>query len=180
LRQESWSAGAIHCTGTGLVDPDLACGGKGAGARPCPSETWLLGAFPTPRPGGYLDPSPRARRPGPPDQEPPLSIPILVLVSVIERDNRLLVCRRPLHKRHRGLWEFPGGKVLEGESGLEAARRELLALPLAPSDRRYLAFRRDGEGIAYRPGEMSSAISGRRAPITSSKAGRLGTRGPSH
>ena len=72
-------------------------------------------------------------------------MPILVLVSVIERDNRLLVCRRPLHKRHGGLW-----------------------------------VRRDGEGIAYRPGEMSSAISGRRAPITSSKAGRLGTSGPSH
>ncbi len=63
-------------------------------------------------------------------------MPIRVLASVIERDHRLLVCRRPLHKRHGGLWEFPGGKVREGESDLEAARRE--RSPLAPSDRRYL------------------------------------------
>ena len=35
------------------------------------------------------------------------------------------MCRRPFHKRHGGLWEFPGGKVGDGESDLEAARREL-------------------------------------------------------
>jgi len=43
-----------------------------------------------------------------------------------------------------GLREFPGGKVREEESDLEAARRE--RSPLAPSDRRYVAFRRDGGG----------------------------------
>ncbi|MGM0669791.1 MAG: (deoxy)nucleoside triphosphate pyrophosphohydrolase [Gemmatimonadota bacterium] len=52
-------------------------------------------------------------------------MPIRVLASVIQRNQRLLVCRRPLHKRHGGLWEFPGGKVKDGESDLEAARREL-------------------------------------------------------
>ena len=51
--------------------------------------------------------------------------PPRVLASVIRREGRLLVGRRPLHKRHGGLWEFPGGKVKEGESDLEAARREL-------------------------------------------------------
>src|SRR5680860_901004 len=51
---------------------------------------------------------------------------IRVLASVICRDNRLLVCQRPPEKRHAGLWEFPGGKVEEGETNLEAARRELL------------------------------------------------------
>jgi len=50
---------------------------------------------------------------------------IRVLASVIRRNQRLLVCRRPRHKRHGGLWEFPGGKVKDGESDLEAARREL-------------------------------------------------------
>ena len=52
-------------------------------------------------------------------------MPIRVLASVIQRNERLLVCRRPVYKRHGGLWEFPGGKVKEGESDLEAARREL-------------------------------------------------------
>jgi len=52
-------------------------------------------------------------------------MPIRVLAAVIERGGRLLVCRRPPHKRHGGLWEFPGGKVEQGESDLEATRREL-------------------------------------------------------
>ena len=48
-----------------------------------------------------------------------------VLASVIRRGGRLLVCQRPAHKRHGGLWEFPGGKVEPGESDLAASRREL-------------------------------------------------------
>jgi 8-oxo-dGTP pyrophosphatase MutT (NUDIX family) len=49
----------------------------------------------------------------------------LVIACVVERDGRYLVCRRPDHKRHGGLWEFPGGKLLDGENDLAAARREL-------------------------------------------------------
>jgi mutator protein MutT len=48
-----------------------------------------------------------------------------VLAAVVERDGRLLLARRPSGKRHAGLWEFPGGKFLPGETPLEAARREL-------------------------------------------------------
>jgi mutator protein MutT len=51
--------------------------------------------------------------------------PIRVLAAVIRRDGRYLVCRRPAHKRHGGLWEFPGGKLEPGESLLDAARREM-------------------------------------------------------
>lgn len=51
--------------------------------------------------------------------------PMRVLAAVIERDGRLLVAQRPLHKRHGGLWEFPGGKMEPGETHLEAAAREL-------------------------------------------------------
>ena len=48
-----------------------------------------------------------------------------VLAAVVERDGRLLLARRPSGKRHAGLWEFPGGKFLPGETPLAAARREL-------------------------------------------------------
>ena len=48
-----------------------------------------------------------------------------VVAAVIRRDGRYLVCRRPRDKRHGGLWEFPGGKVLEGETRSNAVRREL-------------------------------------------------------
>lgn len=37
----------------------------------------------------------------------------------------VLICQRPAHKRHGGLWEFPGGKVEPNESDESAARREL-------------------------------------------------------
>lgn len=43
----------------------------------------------------------------------------------MERGGRVLLARRPVGKRHAGLWELPGGKFLPGESPLDAARREL-------------------------------------------------------
>lgn len=50
---------------------------------------------------------------------------VRVIAAVIERDGKLLVCQRPAHKRHGGLWEFPGGKLEPGEDDETAARREL-------------------------------------------------------
>ena len=50
---------------------------------------------------------------------------IEVLAAVIERSGSYLIAKRPAHKRHGGLWEFPGGKVLPGESPAEAIAREL-------------------------------------------------------
>jgi mutator protein MutT len=50
---------------------------------------------------------------------------VRVLAAVIRRGERYLLCQRPRHKRHGGLWEFPGGKLEPGESLLHAARREL-------------------------------------------------------
>src|SRR5690606_3172329 len=55
----------------------------------------------------------------------PPSMKIRVVASVIERGDRLLVCQRPAHKRHGAPWEFPGGKVEEGESDFDAVAREL-------------------------------------------------------
>jgi len=51
------------------------------------------------------------------------SIP--VIAAIVRRGERYLVGRRPAGKRHGGLWEFPGGKLLDGEDWLAAARREL-------------------------------------------------------
>jgi 8-oxo-dGTP diphosphatase len=48
-----------------------------------------------------------------------------VMAAVISRADRLLLCERPAHKRHGGLWEFPGGKVEPGETPAEAVQREL-------------------------------------------------------
>ena len=53
------------------------------------------------------------------------SAPIRVIAAVIERGGKLLVCQRPLHKRHGGLWEFPGGKLEPEEDDAASARREL-------------------------------------------------------
>jgi 8-oxo-dGTP diphosphatase len=49
-----------------------------------------------------------------------------VAVGVILNANRqVLITQRALHAHQGGLWEFPGGKVEEGESLTEALTREL-------------------------------------------------------
>ncbi|NCW44187.1 MAG: NUDIX domain-containing protein [Gemmatimonadaceae bacterium] len=50
---------------------------------------------------------------------------IRVVAAVVRRDDALLVCQRPLHKQHGGLWEFAGGKCEPGESDRDAIAREL-------------------------------------------------------
>lgn len=52
-------------------------------------------------------------------------MPTRVVAAVIEQSGLYLVCLRPHGKRHGGLWEFPGGKVQDGESTREAVAREL-------------------------------------------------------
>ncbi|HEY9790393.1 MAG TPA: NUDIX domain-containing protein [Candidatus Obscuribacterales bacterium] len=48
-----------------------------------------------------------------------------VIAAVIERNGHFLVCKRPAHKHHGNLWEFPGGKLEPDESLPQAASREL-------------------------------------------------------
>ena len=70
-----------------------------------------------------------------------------VVAAIIERGGRLLLCRRPAGKRHGGLWEFPGGKLLPGESIPDAARRELaeeLAVEVLSVGERLFALRDPG------------------------------------
>ena len=46
-------------------------------------------------------------------------------VALIDRDGRVLLAQRPEGKAMAGLWEFPGGKVEDGETPETALIREL-------------------------------------------------------
>jgi 8-oxo-dGTP diphosphatase len=49
----------------------------------------------------------------------------IVAAALIEREGRLLVCRRRATDPHPLKWEFPGGKAEPAEPPREALRREL-------------------------------------------------------
>ncbi|MEH6496383.1 MAG: 8-oxo-dGTP diphosphatase MutT [Pseudomonas marincola] len=55
------------------------------------------------------------------------SLPTLLVVAValVDDDNRVMIAQRPEGKSMAGLWEFPGGKVEEGETPELALIREL-------------------------------------------------------
>jgi len=48
-----------------------------------------------------------------------------VVAAIIERNGKLLVCQRTRHQTMPLKWEFPGGKIEEGEQPRDALRREL-------------------------------------------------------
>jgi 8-oxo-dGTP diphosphatase len=50
---------------------------------------------------------------------------LVVAAALIDRDGRVLLTRRPEGKAMAGLWEFPGGKVHDGETPEQALIREL-------------------------------------------------------
>lgn len=54
-----------------------------------------------------------------------LPIVLVTAVALVDPDGRVLMAQRPLGKRMAGLWEFPGGKVDEGETPEAALVREL-------------------------------------------------------
>ena len=47
-----------------------------------------------------------------------------MVAAIIEKDDRIMIARRS-HGEHEGLWEFPGGKYEENETGEEALKREI-------------------------------------------------------
>jgi len=48
-----------------------------------------------------------------------------VVAALIVKDGTLLVCQRTRHQTMPLKWEFPGGKIEEGEQPRDALRREL-------------------------------------------------------
>jgi len=55
----------------------------------------------------------------------PKPILLVVACALVDGDNRVLLTQRPEGKALAGLWEFPGGKVEQGETPEEALVREL-------------------------------------------------------
>lgn len=55
----------------------------------------------------------------------PLPLLLVAAVALIDADGRVLLARRPEGKALAGLWEFPGGKVQDGEAPEATVIREL-------------------------------------------------------
>ena len=49
----------------------------------------------------------------------------LVVAGVLQKGEKIMVYRRPMDKELGGRWEFPGGKMEDGESPEQALAREL-------------------------------------------------------
>ena len=54
-----------------------------------------------------------------------MKILVVVAVALIDADDRVLIAQRPEGKALAGLWEFPGGKIDQGERPEAALIREL-------------------------------------------------------
>jgi 8-oxo-dGTP diphosphatase len=50
---------------------------------------------------------------------------LVAAVALVDRDGRILIAQRPEGKSLAGLWEFPGGKINDGETPEFALCREL-------------------------------------------------------
>ncbi len=54
-----------------------------------------------------------------------MKILLVAACALVDADNRVLIAQRPAGKSMAGLWEFPGGKVEEGETPEDCLIREL-------------------------------------------------------
>ena len=53
------------------------------------------------------------------------NLKIVVSIALINNENKILLSKRPKKKHLSGFWEFPGGKVEEGETPEKALIREI-------------------------------------------------------
>ena len=55
----------------------------------------------------------------------PMKDPIEVAAGLVFCGGKLLITQRPVGRHLAGLWEFPGGKIISGETAQETQSREL-------------------------------------------------------
>ncbi len=60
-----------------------------------------------------------------PEQPSGLPVVLVAAVALVDKEGRVLLAQRPQGKSMAGLWEFPGGKVKDGENPEYALMREL-------------------------------------------------------
>ncbi len=73
----------------------------------------------------------------------PLPMVLVSAVALLDADGRVLMAKRPEGRTMAGLWEFPGGKVADGETPEAALVRELgeeLAIDITESCLAPIAF----------------------------------------
>ena len=101
------------------------------GQDPYPVLTYRLDRSACPPAEETVDPPQETTRPeSAPPERPAITQPasrILLVVAgvLVDREQRILLARRPPGKPMAGLWEFPGGKVESHESPEQALIREL-------------------------------------------------------
>lgn len=61
----------------------------------------------------------------PPPECPQKPVVFVAAAAILDADGRVLIAQRPEGKKMAGLWEFPGGKVDQGETPEFALMREL-------------------------------------------------------
>ena len=54
-----------------------------------------------------------------------MNLVLVAACALIDPDGRVLIAQRPIGKPMSGLWEFPGGKVEQGEAPEQTLIREL-------------------------------------------------------
>lgn len=57
--------------------------------------------------------------------QPPLPLVLVASVALVDVDARVLIQQRPADKSWPGWWEFPGGKIHQGETPEQTVVREL-------------------------------------------------------
>lgn len=68
---------------------------------------------------------------------------IKAVAGILYQNNNVLIASRPESRTYAGCWEFPGGKIEQGESVKQALIRELneeIGIVVAPQDIKHIIY----------------------------------------